>query len=364
MRLGVVNGLRGVAILAVIWQHFGLVGPLWRAPVIGGWSVPWASFLSNGWLGVNLFFVLSGVVLYLPYARGKRALETASDVRDFYVRRAKRLLPLYYVSLVVVWVFSIRPALDLEGLREVGLVTTFTFVFTGSQFAPRFNPPLWSLGIELWLSVLFPMLVFAARRIGVRRLLVYAALFALAIRCASIAFPPFDPTHNPYRNPLKDSVLGRLDDFVVGMLIAQLFVERTWLEARRALWLAPLGLLSLWVGCAAWDLRATGALPKTGAPFINIVVDAGLFAITCAALASRGMLHRILSSDVLQVPGKMCFSVYVWQGVAMRLLIRPGFGAADVALYLVLLAALSAITYRYIEFGGERDVRALFRGST
>lgn len=362
-RLAVVNGLRGVAILAVIWHHVGVLPVSWRAPLAFGWPAPWTSLLSNGWLGVNLFFVLSGLVLYLPYARGTRSLETPGGVRDFYRGRAKRLLPLYYVSLVVIWVCFIHPTLDLDGLGEVALVTTFTFVFTKSQFAPRFNGPLWSLGIELWASVLFPLLIVAARRIGVRRLLLHTALFALLIRCAGVAIAAVERPHNPYLNPLKDSAFGRLDDFVVGMLIAQLVVEKTWLEARRARWLAPLGVIALWLGCLAWDLRVAGTLPRAFAPFINIVVDGGLLALTCAALASRGALHRILASDVLQVPGKMCFSLYVWQGVAIRALLHPGYGLPDLALFFVLLAALSAITYRYIEFGHERDWRALFRGS-
>ncbi len=362
-RLGVINGLRGIAILAVIWHHFGLVAPTWRAPSVAGWPLPWASLLSNGWLGVNLFFMLSGLVLYLPYAQGARSLEGPHAVRDFYRRRAQRLLPLYYVSLVVIWIFSVHPTLDWDGAQEVGLVTTFTFVFTKSQYAPRFNYPFWSLGIELWVSVLFPLLLVGGRRFGARRLLLYVALLALAVRCAGVAIPAVDRPHNPYLNPLKDSALGRLDDFVFGMVIAELVVARSWLEARRARWLAPLGLLTLWIGCALWDLRATGHLPKAVAPFIGIVVDAGLFAVTCAAIASRGALHRLLASDLLQLPGKMCYSLYVWHAVVLRALIHPGYGVADVALFLVLLAALSAITYRYVEFGHERDWRALFRGS-
>ena len=362
-RLGVVNGLRGVAILAVIWHHFGRVAPTWRAPVVAGWPLPWASFLTNGWLGVNLFFMLSGLVLYLPYAQGTRTLEEPHAIRDFYRRRAQRLLPLYYVSLVVVWIFLVHPTLDAGGLEEVGLATTLTFVFTKAHFAPRFNSSLWSLGIEVWVSVLFPVLIVGGKRLGARRLLLYVALLALAVRCAGVAIPAFDRPHNPYLNPLKDSALGRLDDFVVGMVIAELVVARSWLEARRARWLAPLGLLALWTGCALWDLRATGHLPKAVTPFLDIVVDAGLFAITCAAIASRGLLHRLLSSGLLQVPGKMCYSLYVWQGIVLRALIHPDYGLADVALFVVFLAALSATTYRYIEFRHERDWRALFRGS-
>ena len=49
-------------------------------------------FLSYGWIGVQLFFVLSGFVLYLPFARGRAKLETGADWKKFYLRRAARLL--------------------------------------------------------------------------------------------------------------------------------------------------------------------------------------------------------------------------------------------------------------------------------
>src|SRR5579859_1718984 len=96
-KLEVINGLRGAAIVAVIWHHlFGLyfkpgsAAALQPAPM-GGF------FLSYGWIGVQLFFVLSGFVLYLPYAEGRAKLSSGTEVLVFYRHRAARLLPLYYI---------------------------------------------------------------------------------------------------------------------------------------------------------------------------------------------------------------------------------------------------------------------------
>src|ERR1700689_3768513 len=94
-KLEVINGLRGFAILAVIWHHlFGLYfkpGSSVALEIARGGG----SFLSYGWIGVPLFFVLSGFVLYLPYAEGGAKLATGADALNFYRRRAERLLPLY-----------------------------------------------------------------------------------------------------------------------------------------------------------------------------------------------------------------------------------------------------------------------------
>src|SRR5690242_8532584 len=92
-RLSFINGLRGVALLGVVLHHsffhrfrYGLeTGRLGPLEVLG----------SSGWLGVNLFFFLSGFVLYYPYLLGRRRMESLADVRWFLRHRAERLLPLY-----------------------------------------------------------------------------------------------------------------------------------------------------------------------------------------------------------------------------------------------------------------------------
>src|ERR1019366_5166991 len=96
-RLAVINGLRGYAILGVIYFH--LIGvffnrPGWFTFSIGNLPVFPLTYLGHGWLGVDLFFILSGFVLYLPYANGSRELKTKDHLWTFYKNRASRLLPL------------------------------------------------------------------------------------------------------------------------------------------------------------------------------------------------------------------------------------------------------------------------------
>jgi peptidoglycan/LPS O-acetylase OafA/YrhL len=308
--------------------------------------------------------MLSGLVLHLPYARGAREMRGWADAKSFYLRRAARLLPLYYLNLVVMMTFAVPPRLDAAGLEEIALVGTFTFPFTLRHWMPRFNWVFWSLGIEVWLSVLFPLLLVVLRRLGdAKRLLLAAALLALGVRIAAVVTDAFLLPGGPYLDALKDSVLGRIDDFVFGMVLAELVVDRQFLKARRIAWLGPAGALAVFAGCAAWDLHALGTIARDHVPLFNLVVDGGFFCFTLGAIGSRGLLHRVLASGPLQVPGKMCYSLYVWHGVATVPLLGPRLDAAHLALYLLLVGVISSLTYRFVEFPAERDVRALFRAS-
>src|SRR5271169_2972100 len=114
-KLDVINGLRGAAIVAVVWHHlFGLYFKPGSEIALGPAITQPLFFLSYGWIGVQLFFVLSGFVLYLPFARGKATMASWADWKRYYGRRAARLLPLYYlVALLCLVLNQVPPVHDL-----------------------------------------------------------------------------------------------------------------------------------------------------------------------------------------------------------------------------------------------------------
>jgi peptidoglycan/LPS O-acetylase OafA/YrhL len=190
MRLSFINGLRGYAILAVIWHH--VFGPLYRA---GHHGSEWAGLtlspyspLSNGWLGVNLFFVLSGFVLALPYFDGRRTFSAPGRIRWFYVQRAKRLLPLYYFCVLFSMIFIKRITAVEEPLRDLFLMATVTFNFLPETYLPRYNWVLWSLGLEVWFSIVFPFLIIAISRFGIWRVGFVVLVAAMGTRFAGYGY--------------------------------------------------------------------------------------------------------------------------------------------------------------------------------
>jgi peptidoglycan/LPS O-acetylase OafA/YrhL len=362
-RLGVINGLRGVAILAVLYHHVASyrTPPGWYAWRWGTFQVLPFSVLSHGALGVNLFFVLSGFVLYLPYGRSQRQFTGTKDFEVFYIHRFNRLFPLFYLSTLAIDVFLLHPdATSGAYWSNLTSLATATFVFSPKTFMPRTNFVLWSLGVEIWFSVLFPFLVCAVTRWGMRAVLAISLSLSWAVRCADV------PLHDGRSvNWLNDSVVGRLDDFVVGMAACHYFLER-----RRQM--RPTGgawiVFGVAMGLFAFELCdyvQLGLTTPWARPFINTFLQAGFFSLLVGlAFAERGLLRGLLTWGPLQLAGMMCYSLYLWHiPVAEALPVVPGRGLQWHVAYLALLVLLSALSYRYIEFGREPNPRKLFRPS-
>src|SRR5579864_3308167 len=179
-RLAAVDGLRGLAIAAVILQHVltGMLAPDALTLRVYGVAVSASPLLTNGWTGVNLFFILSGFVLFLPYAGDNGGMRTADDRTRFYRRRCRRLLPLFYIAVIAAWVLALVDA-NAADLGELLWVLSFGYVFNAHYFGPSFNIALWSIGLEIAFSAMFPLLVAGLRRWGIARFVAAILIVAL-----------------------------------------------------------------------------------------------------------------------------------------------------------------------------------------
>jgi peptidoglycan/LPS O-acetylase OafA/YrhL len=345
-KVEIVNGLRGVAILAVVWQHlFGQYFKLGSPVALDAAAGP-GFYLSYGWIGVQLFFVLSGFVLYLPYAEGRVAL----DFAGFYRRRAARLLPLYYIVAALCLVLNQPVPEGTKFLAELASMGLVLFPFVNHGFEPYLNPPLWSLGVEIWFSALFPFVVLALRRYGVVPLLVATTLIGCVSRAAGIATGLL---------PLSTGLTANLEVFGAGMALAGWYAAGNRLTRPRL----AAGAGALVVLAAIWAKQA--ALPGAAVLFFD-ALTIGL-ALVLAGLLSleSGLLRAAFANRPIQVIGMMCFSFYAWHEPLLRHVFQAdlaplaGLGGT-LPVYLVSLAVIGALSYRFIEFGRVADWRTLF----
>src|SRR5437868_2764294 len=178
-RLRGVDGLRAVAALWVVLFHIHAFSGA-HIGLIPGVDL----FLRSGSTGVSLFLVLSGFCLYLPFA-GYR--NSRFQTKAFLIRRCRRLLPAYYVSLAITLAVVLVAGTNLGlatygGWPAVGQLLTHAtmihIVFPSSFYA--LNGAYWSLALEWQLYLTLPLLIIGIRRWG----LAWTAAAAITVNIA------------------------------------------------------------------------------------------------------------------------------------------------------------------------------------
>lgn len=351
LRFGAIDGLRGLAILMVIYQH-GYATAVKDSINARG---VYAYIIGNGWLGVGLFFMLSGFVLSLPYFSSSRTMEGRADILRFLSHRANRLLPLFVFMAFVSYAFAM--AVAPQSLSSLAMILTTATMLTKNSFFPPINGPFWSLGIEIWFCLFFPWILIAMKKYGIPRTVMAIIVFSFAVRIPG-AYASFGNIHV---NPLKDSVLARLDDFAIGMLIAWLYANGR-LKIKRPIAVMMCGLIVL-IGVAIfWDLRVQDRLSLFLVPVLNNGAQLGFGLLIVSGLATGSWPNRIFSIFWFRVLGVMCFSIYCWHGLLLKgYMWGHGFSLYRQIEYWLVLLVLAGFTYRFIEFRKAPSLKDLFK---
>ena len=258
----------------------------------------------SGSTGVSLFLVLSGFCLYLPVVRGGGRLR----IGRFFRRRALRLLPAYYVSLVVVLLlvaFAARP-LGLAPLTgpQLAVEAVTHLTMTHSLFPSTFytlNGAYWSLALEWQLYLSLPLLVFAVRRLGLARVVLAVVAVNVVYRLGlQVAI---DNHMLAAGSPLATEVLpnllpGRWAEFAFGMVAAHVYVRGSVSRIASPYGWAILPLVPL-------------AVLSVGSPLEHILFGGIFFLLLCIVLSGGNLVARVLSWRPLVTLGVMSYSIYL-----------------------------------------------------
>jgi peptidoglycan/LPS O-acetylase OafA/YrhL len=344
-RIPELNGLRGVAILLVLYTHS--LG----AQVVKATGFPW--IINDGWTAVTLFFIHSGFVLYLSYATGRRSMRGLADAKGFYAHRWRRLYPLFMINTLVGGFLA--AGASLGSVKDLVLTLTTLSMFSQRTYFPPQNPVLWSLVLEIWFSLLFPLLALAVARFGLKRTALAVFILAFATRLAGALYS----ASWVGRDLVSNAVLARLDDFMLGMVLCRLHLDPpAWLE-RASKVLLPVAVLALLGAFLGGDFRDTITYSAMGYPWVTTLLQLGYACLILAGLRGQDWFRACMRFRPLQVCGMACFSLYVWHSLAIQALLQP-WTLSGFASFLVVTIALSMLSYRYIEFGQEGDLKRLF----
>jgi peptidoglycan/LPS O-acetylase OafA/YrhL len=339
------DGLRACAVLAVMLFNF---------------KVGWAH---GGYFGVDAFFVLSGFLitsLLLDEHRRSQRL----DLKAFWARRARRLLPALALVLVAVGAYASRAAtpVELHQLRADGLSTIFyvanwnqivSHVSYFQQFAaPSMLHHTWSLAIEEQFYVLWPLLVALLLRRGARRRgVLMGTTIALIAGSAALMALLYRPGHDPSR--VYYGTDTRAQSLLMGALLAMVLLDRSATPRRSRARLLDVGGCVAALALAAIWLRTsyTDAWQYRGGFLISAVLVCVIIASVTRADA-RGPLAWCLSRAPLRAIGMISYGLYLWHYPVYVYVNadRTGLRGSDLVIVRILCTfAIATVSFFVIE---------------
>jgi len=350
--LPALDGLRGLAILLVLPHNLRRITEPFDAVSLG-----WVKLGDMGWIGVQLFFVLSGFLI----TRILLSTQTASNYYSgFYARRTLRILPLYYFTMIV-WLgvlltfgLGVLPERLFDWSQWVFLSNwTQPFYATGNGLAH-----FWSLAVEEQFYLVWPLVVRLVMKrssaLGVLRLCGLVAMTSLGIRVVMLATGW--PSETVY-----EFTICRMDALAMGGAVAAALVvpglKEKLLPWAVALRWAPLTIFV--VGAAlSRGYRQTGAMAQTA----GYTLLAAAFALWVLSIAlAKADEHVALRTRAMRTFGKYSYALYVFHfplAMARESVFAQlgGLGRMSVAMDVASVVASAAVvfglamlSYRFLE---------------
>ncbi len=325
-----------------------------------------ASELSGGFLGVDIFFVLSGFLITDLLATQYDLLGRL-DLKDFWARRARRLMPALAVMLVLVAAAAILIEPDSEGSLREALLAAVTYTSNWYQvlhhvsyFGSLGPPPplehLWSLAIEEQFYIVWPVVLwFFIFRLNGPRARVTATLIAAGLSALAMVLQ-YSPGANPsavyYGTDTHASAL------LVGAALALAYPLSTLAAAPPALTkrLDAAGVLGL--AALAWAIGHFSGDDPAVYPVGLILAALGAAGLVAAA-ASNGVIAALTSFRPLRWVGLRSYGIYLWHWPVIALTAAlEGSGPTSAWVWFIETAvtlALAAASWRFIEAPIARD---------
>ena len=340
------DGLRALAVLAVIAYHLGL-----------GWA-------PGGLLGVGVFFTLSGYLI-TDLLLGQHETTGRLQLADFWLRRARRLLPALFVMLAVVaaWVTLLDrdqlPAIRGAVAASAAYVANWWLIAQHSSYFAQFAPPmplghLWSLAVEEQFYLIWPWLLllglrWARGRRRARTRLAAATLLLAAVSAVAMALlyrPGYDPTR------IYDGTDTRAFAVLIGAALAFVWPSRHLGSdvTETARWILDgIGITGLAIiGVLIWRTSEYSPFLYRGG---MVLLSAGTALTVGAAASPASRLGVVLGIRPLRWVGVRSYGIYLWH-YPIIVLTTPPDGRDSLARGALQVAAafgVAALSWRFVE---------------
>lgn len=340
---------------------------------------PWAwNFSKNGFVGVNLFFVLSGFVIAYNY--GEKFLEKTTTFGKFMVARFARIWPAFVAALILA--FPVYVLSDKAVLAKMPVLLPIHLLLIHNWF-PNLGylwlSPSWTIGTEWGFYLMFPLFaaaVFKLRERGLWTLLIVAGLLAfvapylyhsglLSGAHGNLASGD-DVGGDFWGRALRWYSIFRLPEFVVGVCVCRLFMLQD--SAQRDRWarfMGPIALASLVF--VAW-VMASDALPMM---YIDQAVLTLPFAVLIWFLAyDKGLVAKWMAIPSLVLLGEASYSLYLVHIIVKQVMFRfaghffhvPADSIALTLFVIVAAVVASIVMFIFVEKPSRKWIVGRFGG--
>jgi len=316
--IDVLDGIRAIAILIVVWFHFWQQS--WLMPIVGDFNIDWIP--RNGSLLVDMMILLSGFCLFLPYARGMVYGTPTPTTKTFYIKRGARILPSYYFSVLIVLFFFALPLKEFANKdfmwKDILAHTFFVHNFSyDTLVGTKLNGVLWTVAVEVQFYLLFPLL---AKWFQKKPLLTYSGMTLVGLISSDIISKNFGQlTPGLYVN----HTLTFFSVFANGMLGAWVYIsitkEKPPIKAEQFFYLLMTlgGFLLFKILCEHHMRFPNGQQWQVKYRFVlSLVYLLFLFGI----LMAQQYLRFLLGNRLMRFLAGISFNLYIWhQYIAVKL---------------------------------------------
>lgn len=321
-----IQGLRAIAVVAVILFHAN------------------HNWLPGGFIGVDIFFVISGFLItsLIVYQKERQVF----SLKDFYLSRAKRILPAYFVLLAVitaVMAVLLIPQ-DYNTYRQslnsaIRFISNVYFQSNGDYFGPATHEmPLlhtWSLAIEMQFYLLLPLVLLWMPKRWYLTIFIITGIVLLGYATFLIS--------QGQKQAMYFSLLARIPEFLVGSIVAITYPKQA-LSSKKSNALASLGTIMVLTSLVSIDEKSV---------FPGAITLLPCLGVACLIYAKDSLINRLLSTRTLVWIGALSYSLYLWHWPilsALRYYTNTyTLSPLQWPVFIILMFVCAYVSFKYVE---------------
>lgn len=337
MRVKGLDFLRAIAILSVLLFHF------------------YPEFLPGGFLGVDLFFVISGfIITFILYTEYKKNGEI--DIKNFYIKRIKRIVPalLFMVITFMVFLFFYDRNLFYSQFNDaiygcLFLTNWFNIYNSITYFDLNTYPfkHLWSIAIEQQFYIFFPFILIIVLKF--KRLISIIMLSILAFCSFLLMYLLFDPSNIEL---IYYNFFTRFYAFLIGAIFAILYyhLEKKVLTKRSILRTSFSVVIIIFYGLCFFKINETNPLLYEGGLLLFYIITGIL--ILCLALPGN-LVINLLDNKIIRKISNRSYSLYLWHYPVLVVFLSPQYiskqSLITTFILMIIILLITEFSYQVIE---------------